>query len=129
MASRYSPSPAPFRNIVWVIICYCKTLCANGFLSADEQVLDSGRLKEYDEPYVLLQNEESLFYKMVQQLGKAEAAALIKTAQQVSGLRGAVITAPLSPSRLAIWHEGCSNEHPVPFPIISLRRRRFMTGS
>uniref|UniRef100_A0A673TNA9 Multidrug resistance-associated protein 4 n=1 Tax=Suricata suricatta TaxID=37032 RepID=A0A673TNA9_SURSU len=46
-------------------------------------VLDSGRLREYDEPYVLLQNEESLFYKMVQQLGKAEAAALIETAQQV----------------------------------------------
>uniref|UniRef100_A0A8C0LE53 ATP binding cassette subfamily C member 4 (PEL blood group) n=1 Tax=Canis lupus dingo TaxID=286419 RepID=A0A8C0LE53_CANLU len=46
-------------------------------------VLDSGRLKEYDEPYVLLQNEESLFYKMVQQLGKAAAAALTETAKQV----------------------------------------------
>ncbi|KAL0614681.1 hypothetical protein AAY473_015127 [Plecturocebus cupreus] len=45
-------------------------------------VLDSGRLKEYDEPYVLLQNKESLFYKMVQQLGKAEAAALTETAKQ-----------------------------------------------
>lgn len=46
-------------------------------------VLDSGRLKEYDEPYVLLQNRDSLFYKMVQQLGKAEAAALTETAKQV----------------------------------------------
>lgn len=46
-------------------------------------VLDSGRLKEYDEPYVLLQNPESLFYKMVQQLGKGEAAALTETAKQV----------------------------------------------
>lgn len=53
-------------------------------LSADPQVLDSGRLKEYDEPYVLLQNPESLFYKMVQQLGKSEAAALTETAKQVS---------------------------------------------
>lgn len=47
------------------------------------QVLDSGRLKEYDEPYILLQAEESLFYKMVQQVGKAEAASLIETAKQV----------------------------------------------
>ncbi|XP_065758076.1 ATP-binding cassette sub-family C member 4-like isoform X2 [Muntiacus reevesi] len=46
-------------------------------------VLDSGRLEEYDEPYVLLQNRDSLFYKMVQQLGKAEAAALTETAKQV----------------------------------------------
>lgn len=40
-------------------------------------------MKEYDEPYVLLQDKESLFYKMVQQLGKAEAAALTETAKQV----------------------------------------------
>ncbi|XP_027413619.1 multidrug resistance-associated protein 4-like isoform X1 [Bos indicus x Bos taurus] len=46
-------------------------------------VLDSGRLEEYDEPYVLLQNRDSLFYKMVQQLGKAKAAALTETAKQV----------------------------------------------
>ncbi|XP_043748473.1 ATP-binding cassette sub-family C member 4-like [Cervus elaphus] len=46
-------------------------------------VLDSGRLEEYGEPYVLLQNRDSLFYKMVQQLGKAEAAALTETAKQV----------------------------------------------
>uniref|UniRef100_A0A8B9YA27 Multidrug resistance-associated protein 4 n=1 Tax=Bos mutus grunniens TaxID=30521 RepID=A0A8B9YA27_BOSMU len=47
-------------------------------------VLDSGRLEEYDEPYVLLQNRDGLFYKMVQQLGKAKAAALTETAKQVS---------------------------------------------
>ncbi|KAI4581545.1 hypothetical protein MJG53_009988 [Ovis ammon polii x Ovis aries] len=46
-------------------------------------VFDSGRLEEYDEPYVLLQNRDSLFYKMVQQLGKAKAAALTETAKQV----------------------------------------------
>ncbi|ELR45351.1 hypothetical protein M91_01311, partial [Bos mutus] len=45
-------------------------------------VLDSGRLKEYDNPYGLLQNKDKLFYKMVQQLGETEAAALTERAKQ-----------------------------------------------
>nr|AAQ10411.1 ATP-binding cassette protein C4 [Rattus norvegicus] len=56
----------------------------NTIIDSDKiMVLDSGRLREYDGPYVLLQNPESLFYKMVQQLGKGEAAALTETAKQV----------------------------------------------
>uniref|UniRef100_A0A8C4VPV4 Multidrug resistance-associated protein 4 n=1 Tax=Gopherus evgoodei TaxID=1825980 RepID=A0A8C4VPV4_9SAUR len=56
----------------------------NTIIDSDKiMVLDAGRLKEYNEPYILLQEKESLFYKMVQQVGKAEAAALIETAKQV----------------------------------------------
>ncbi|KAG5204274.1 hypothetical protein JEQ12_002250 [Ovis aries] len=45
-------------------------------------VLDSGRRKEFTRPYDLLQNTDSLFYKMVQKLGKAEASALTERAKQ-----------------------------------------------
>ncbi|RXM37114.1 Multidrug resistance-associated protein 4 [Acipenser ruthenus] len=53
-------------------------------------VLDAGKIHEYDEPYVLLQNNDSIFYKMVQQTGKAEAAALLETAKQCGGERNLV---------------------------------------
>ncbi|CAB1328550.1 unnamed protein product [Coregonus sp. 'balchen'] len=46
-------------------------------------VLDAGRIQEYDEPYVLLQNQEGAFYQMVQQTGKAEAASLLHAAKQI----------------------------------------------
>jgi len=46
-------------------------------------VLDAGRLKEYGEPYILLQEQDGLFYKMVQQVGKTEATSLIETAKRV----------------------------------------------
>ncbi|XP_072539978.1 ATP-binding cassette sub-family C member 4 isoform X1 [Salminus brasiliensis] len=45
-------------------------------------VLDAGRIHEYDEPHVLLQNQDGVFYKMVQQTGKAEAASLKQLAKQ-----------------------------------------------
>uniref|UniRef100_A0A4W2EHN1 ATP binding cassette subfamily C member 4 n=1 Tax=Bos indicus x Bos taurus TaxID=30522 RepID=A0A4W2EHN1_BOBOX len=44
-------------------------------------VLDSGTRKEYNPLYNLLRNRNSLFYKMVQQLGEVEAAALTKRAK------------------------------------------------
>ncbi|XP_055086826.1 ATP-binding cassette sub-family C member 4-like isoform X2 [Periophthalmus magnuspinnatus] len=46
-------------------------------------VLDAGRIQEYDEPHVLLQNHHSLLYQMVQQTGRAGATALLHTAEQV----------------------------------------------
>ncbi|XP_014900369.1 multidrug resistance-associated protein 4 isoform X4 [Poecilia latipinna] len=50
-------------------------------------VLDAGRIQEYDEPYVLLQNRGGLFYQMVQKTGKAEAASLLQVAKQVHANR------------------------------------------
>ncbi|XP_060988980.1 ATP-binding cassette sub-family C member 4-like isoform X2 [Dama dama] len=44
-------------------------------------VLDSGRRKETGQPNDLLQNRNSLFYKMVQQLGKEEVAVLTERAK------------------------------------------------
>ncbi|XP_041806324.1 ATP-binding cassette sub-family C member 4-like [Chelmon rostratus] len=46
-------------------------------------VLAAGRIQEYDRPYALLQNRDGLFYQMVQQTGRAEAASLLHTAKQV----------------------------------------------
>ncbi|XP_078402042.1 ATP-binding cassette sub-family C member 4 isoform X2 [Cetorhinus maximus] len=46
-------------------------------------VLDAGRVAEYAEPYVLLENKDGFFYKMVQHLGKAETTALTKIAKEV----------------------------------------------
>lgn len=108
-------------------MCCYKTLCLSGLPSADPQVLDSGRLREYDEPYVLLQNPESLFYKMVQQLGKGEAAALTETAKQVSSPRSPNygVSHQLPPRR---WHQGSGKEHRVPFSIISLWRQSCNTS-
>ena len=72
----------------------------------------------------MLQNTDSLFYKMVQKLGKAEASALIERAKQVSLLQGVVITVCLQVQ---------SSEYPprisVPFSILNLQKLSFMTGS
>uniref|UniRef100_A0A8D0RRF4 Multidrug resistance-associated protein 4 n=1 Tax=Sus scrofa TaxID=9823 RepID=A0A8D0RRF4_PIG len=59
--------------------------------SEQVMVLDSGRQIEYSSPYKLLQNKNSLFYKMVQHLGEAEATALTETATQVSSKQRIVI--------------------------------------
>ncbi|XP_072883234.1 ATP-binding cassette sub-family C member 4 isoform X1 [Hemitrygon akajei] len=46
-------------------------------------VLDQGRVAEYEEPYVLLENKDGFLYRMVQHLGKTEAIALTNIAKEV----------------------------------------------
>uniref|UniRef100_H2SRT7 Cystic fibrosis transmembrane conductance regulator n=1 Tax=Takifugu rubripes TaxID=31033 RepID=H2SRT7_TAKRU len=46
-------------------------------------VLDAGNVHAYDVPYTLLQNPRGIFYKMVQQTGKQEAAALFEASKEV----------------------------------------------
>ncbi|XP_075950709.1 ATP-binding cassette sub-family C member 4-like isoform X2 [Anarhichas minor] len=47
-------------------------------------VLDSGTIQELDRPFTLLQNKEGALYRMVQQTGQAEAAALLESARQAT---------------------------------------------
>ena len=79
---------------------------------------------EYDEPYDLLQNTDSLLYNMVQQLGEVEATVLTERAKQVSLLQGVVIE--------VCFHIRSSESPPgvfVSFSVINLQRLSFMTGS
>ncbi|XP_047210875.1 multidrug resistance-associated protein 4 isoform X1 [Girardinichthys multiradiatus] len=50
-------------------------------------VLDAGQIHAYDEPYILLQDTKGIFYKMVQQTGKQEAAALLEAAKRAYNSR------------------------------------------
>lgn len=45
-------------------------------------VMDAGTLKEFDHAYVLLQNQEGIFYGMVQQTGKAMSDTLYSIAEE-----------------------------------------------
>uniref|UniRef100_A0A4W5PGR2 Multidrug resistance-associated protein 4 n=1 Tax=Hucho hucho TaxID=62062 RepID=A0A4W5PGR2_9TELE len=75
-------------------------------------VLDAGRIQEYDEPYVLLQNQEGVFYQTVQQTGKAEAASLFHAAKQVTNpTNPALLLCPNSVSTLSAH----SYTHPNPY--------------
>ena len=52
------------------------------FRAWDSQVLDEGKLVEFDEPYLLLQNEDSLFSKMVEHTSKHLSTNLYDVARQ-----------------------------------------------
>ena len=77
----------------------------------------------------MLQDRYSLLYKMVQQLGEAEAAVLTERAKQVSLLWGAVIKVRLHSTLLMLWHQGCGNKHSVSFSIMSLWIQNLVIGS
>ena len=69
------------------------TLCllrSNHLLTLDEranetkiilQVLDAGRLREFDAPYTLLKNPRTLFSQLVAQTGPMESKRLFETAR------------------------------------------------
>ena len=87
-------------------------------------------MNEYSSPYHLLQNSKSLFYKMVQQLGEAEATALTERAKQVRLLQGVVIEVCFLGSHSSPdTHQASVNKHSVPFSIRSLWRLSVMTES
>ena len=87
-------------------------------------------MKEYSPPHDLLQNSKSLFYKMMQQLGGAEATALTERAKQVRLLQGVVIEVCLQGSHSSPdLQQASGNKHSVPFSIRSLWRLSVMTES
>lgn len=47
-------------------------------------VMDNGNAVEFDHPYFLMRNENTVFYGMVQQTGQAMAEKLAKTAEKVN---------------------------------------------
>ena len=46
------------------------------------QVLDAGRLKEFEAPYILLRNPRGQFSQLVEQTGPAEARRLYEIARE-----------------------------------------------
>lgn len=47
-------------------------------------VMDAGSAVEFNHPFILLQNTESIFYGLVRETGKAMAEHLTEIAQKVS---------------------------------------------
>uniref|UniRef100_A0A8C5FNE8 Multidrug resistance-associated protein 4-like n=1 Tax=Gadus morhua TaxID=8049 RepID=A0A8C5FNE8_GADMO len=60
-------------------------------------VLEAGRIREFDEPHVLLQDRHGVLYQMVEQTGPVEAASLHHTASQVPGRRHTPLHPPGGP--------------------------------
>lgn len=56
-------------------------------LFPDFQVLDEGRLVEFDEPYLLLKNPKGVFTQLVEQTGTRSVDVLRESARQAYELR------------------------------------------
>lgn len=69
---------------------YCVNVDYNSFVNLSVQVLVDGRIREFDEPFTLLQDDSSLFYKMVETSGgKHETERLLDIARQAYLVRNA----------------------------------------
>lgn len=77
-------------------------------------MLDAGRLKEFEAPYVLLKNPRSLFAQLVEQTGPAEARRLYEIARNKYHEQRAAIpetmaegdnTAPQQPPKISVTPE------------------------
>lgn len=77
-------------------------------------MLDAGRLKEFEAPYVLLKNPRSLFAQLVEQTGTAEARRLYEIARNKYHEQRAAIpetmaegdnTAPQQPPKISVTPE------------------------
>ncbi|XP_039649399.1 multidrug resistance-associated protein 4-like isoform X1 [Perca fluviatilis] len=73
-------------------------------------VLDNGAIQELDRPFTLLQNKESALYKMVQQTGQAEAAALLESARLAEVDAGAILVQEAVPCWAATQRRVCGTE-------------------
>ncbi|CAH1113751.1 unnamed protein product [Psylliodes chrysocephalus] len=55
----------------------------NTVMDSDKvMVMDAGTMKEFDHPYLLMENRQSIFYSMVQQTGKTMAETLYQVAKK-----------------------------------------------
>ena len=77
------------------------------------QVLEAGRIREFDEPHVLLQNRDGMLYQMVEQTGAAEAASLHHAASQVTDRRHTPFHPPVARARVCVCACACVCGLPV----------------
>ena len=76
------------------------------------QVLDDGKVIEFDAPYLLLQNANSFLYKLVEQTGKAEALHLMEIAE--AAFKKEELPGPLHGGNVTIAENpGAENENVI----------------
>ena len=76
------------------------------------QVLDDGKVIEFDAPYLLLQNSNSFLYKLVEQTGKAEALHLMEIAE--AAFKKEELPGPLHGGNVTIAeNSGAENENMI----------------
>ena len=69
---------------LFAFVCFCSVTF---YPTSLFQVLVEGKIKEFDEPYMLLQDENTYFSKMVEQTGKSESEDLLEIAKTAYFIR------------------------------------------